>query len=99
VVTDDARVHSEPVKGLRIARGLLAIGFLGAAAFVVEGGTESWSALFLERQLHAHPAVSGLGPGIFGASMALGRFSGQALHRFSDRLLLGGGAALSAVGC
>ena len=99
VITDKARVHSEPVKGLRIARGLLAIGFLGAAAFVVEGGTESWSALFLERQLHAQPAVSGLGPGIFGASMALGRFSGQALHRFSDRLLLGGGAALSTVGC
>jgi MFS family permease len=99
VITDDARVHSEPVKGIRIARGLLAIGFLGAAAFVVEGGTESWSALFLERQLHAHPAVSGLGPGIFGGAMAVGRFSGQALHRFSDRALLGGGAALSAVGC
>jgi len=98
-ITDDARVHSEPVKGLRIARGLLAIGFLGAAAFVVEGGTESWSALFLERQLHAHPAVSGLGPGIFGGSMAVGRFSGQALHRFSDRRLLGGGSALAAVGC
>jgi MFS family permease len=99
VITDDARVHSEPVKGIRIARGLLAIGFLGAAAFVVEGGTEGWSALFLERQLHAHPVVSGLGPGIFGGSMALGRFSGQALHRYSDRLLLGGGSALSAVGC
>jgi MFS family permease len=99
VITDDARVHSEPVKGIRIAHGLLAIGFLGAAAFVVEGGTESWSALFLERQLHAHPAVSGLGPGIFGGSMALGRFSGQALHRFSDRTLLGGGSVLSAAGC
>jgi MFS family permease len=98
-ISDDARVHTEPVKGIRIARGLLAIGFLGAAAFIVEGGTESWSALFLERQLHAHPAVSGLGPGIFGASMALGRFSGQALGRFPDRLLLGGGSALSAVGC
>jgi MFS family permease len=98
-ITDNARVHTEPVKGIRIARGLLAVGFLGAAAFVVEGGTESWSALFLERQLNAHPAVSGLGPGIFGASMALGRFSGQALHRFSDRMLLGGGSALSAVGC
>ena len=99
VVRDKARVHTEPVKGLRIARGLLAIGFLGAAAFIVEGGTESWSALFLERQLHAHPAVSGLGPGIFGGSMALGRFSAQALHRFSDRGLLGGGSALAAVGC
>ena len=99
IVTDSARVHTESVKGIRIARGLVVVGFLGAAAFVVEGGTESWSALFLERQLHAHPAVSGLGPGLFGASMALGRFSGQALHRYSDRLLLGAGAALSAVGC
>jgi MFS family permease len=99
IISDRAPVHTESVKGIRIARGLLAIGFLGAAAFVVEGGTETWSALFLERQLHAHPAVSGLGPGIFGASMALGRFSGQALHRFSDRMLLGGGSALSAVGC
>ena len=99
VISDHARVHSEPVKGLRIARGLLAIGFLGAAAFVVEGGTESWSALFLERQLHAHPTVSGLGPGIFGASMALGRFSGQGLHRHSDRALLGGGSMFAALGC
>ena len=99
VAGDKAPVHTEPVQGLRIARGLLAIGFLGAAAFIVEGGTESWSALFLERQLHAHPAVSGLGPGIFGGSMALGRFSGQALHRFSDRALLGGGSALAAAGC
>src|SRR5207248_2522725 len=47
-------------------RALLTIGVLGAAAFVVEGGTESWSALFLERQLHAQPDVSGLGPGFFG---------------------------------
>src|SRR5438445_2295596 len=98
VITDNARVHTEPVKGIRIARGLLAIGFLGAAAFVVEGGTESWSALFLERQLHAHPAVSGLGPGVFGASMAAGRFYGQAT-RFSDRTLLAGGAAVASVGC
>ena len=70
-----------------------------AAAFVVEGGMESWSALFLERQLHAHPTVSGLGPGIFGASMAAGRFFGQAAHRVNDRVLLAGGAAVGAVGC
>jgi MFS family permease len=43
--------------------------------------------------------VSGLGPGVFGGSMALGRFFGQAAGRFSDRALLGGGAALAAVGC
>ena len=31
--------------------------------------------------------------------MALGRFSGQALRRFSDRTLLAGGSAVAAVGC
>jgi len=99
VIGDTARVHTEPTKGIRIARGLLVIGFLGAAAFVVEGGIESWSALFLERQLDAQPAVSGLGPGIFGASMAFGRFFGQAAGRLSDRALLGGGSLLATAGC
>ena len=99
VVSDTARVHTERTRRIRIARGLVLIGFLGAAAFVVEGGMESWSALFLERELDAPPAVSGLGPGIFGASMALGRFFGQAAHRLSDRILLAGGSLLAAVGC
>src|SRR5206468_2623111 len=48
-------------------RALILIGIVGAAAFVVEGGIETWSALFLERELHAQPDVSGLGPGVFGA--------------------------------
>jgi MFS family permease len=99
IVGDKAPVNTERTRGIRIARGLVVIGFLGAAAFVVEGGMESWSALFLERQLDAEPAVSGLGPGIFGASMALGRFFGQAAHRLSDRVLLGGGSLLAAAGC
>jgi MFS family permease len=99
VVGDHARVHAEPTRGFRFARGLVLIGIVGAVAFIVEGGIESWSALFLERQLHARPAVSGLGPGVFGGSMALGRFFGQAAGRFSDRVLLGCGAALAGIGC
>jgi MFS family permease len=86
-------------RGLRFGRALVWIGVVGAAAFVVEGGMESWSALFLEQRLHAEPSVSGLGPGVFGASMAAGRFFGQAAHRVSDRVLLAGGSAVSAVGC
>ena len=82
-----------------LGRGLLVIGALGAAAFVVEGAIENWSAIFLERQLDAEPAVSGLGPGVFGASMAAGRFLGQAAGRFSDRTLLAGGALAAACGC
>jgi MFS family permease len=99
VSSDHARVHVERPRGLRLAPGVVVIGIVGAVAFVVEGGTENWSALFLERQLHAPPAVSGLGPGVFAASMAFGRFFGQAAGRLSDRGLLGGGAALAAVGC
>jgi MFS family permease len=99
VAGDHAPVHTEPTRGLRFASGLVLIGLVGAVAFVVEGGIESWSALFLERQLHARPAVSGLGPGVFAASMALGRFSGQAAGRFSDRVLLGGGAVVAGIGC
>jgi MFS family permease len=82
----------------RLERALLVIGLVGAAAFVVEGGTESWSALFLERQLHAQPAISGLGPGVFGAAMAASRFFGQA-SRLTDRTLLVGGTVVAAGGC
>ena len=97
--TDRAPAQSTgAARGLRIERALLLIGLVGLAAFIVEGGIESWSAIFLERQLDAQPAVSGLGPGVFGGSMAAGRFFGQAT-RFGDRTLLVGGAALGAVGC
>ena len=82
-----------------LGRALLAIGLVGAAAFVVEGGVESWSSIFLARQLDATPAVSALGPGIFGAAMAAGRFLGQVAHRFSDRTLLAGGTLAAAGGC
>jgi MFS family permease len=96
---DRAPVHTERSPGIRLAHGLILIGLLAAAAFVVEGGAEGWSALFLERQLHAHPAVSGLGPGVFGGAMAVGRFSGQAARRISGRALLAGGSVLAFAGC
>ena len=96
--TDRARVPTGTARRPRLEHALLAIGLIGAAAFVVEGGTESWSALFLERQLHAHPTVSGLGPGIFGAAMAAGRFWGQAA-KLGDRALLSLGSLVAAAGC
>jgi MFS family permease len=98
-VGDRAPVHAEPTRRLRLAKGLVLVGLVGAAGFVVEGALESWSALFLTRVHHASPGVSGLGPGVFAGSMAAGRFLGQAARRFDDGLLLAGGAALSVVGC
>jgi MFS family permease len=96
---DTARVHTEQSRAMRLTRPLVVIGLLGAAAFVVEGGSESWSALFLARVHDASPTVSGLGPGVFGASMAAGRFFGQAAGRVGDRALLVGGAVVGMTGC
>lgn len=96
--TDSGPVSVAEGRRFSFVRALVVIGLVGAAAFVVEGGIESWSALFLERQLHAHPAVSGLGPGFFGGSMAAGRFFGQAT-RISDRPLLVGGGVVATAGC
>ena len=83
---------------LRLERVLLLLGIAGAACAIVEGGLESWSALFLERTLHARPAVSGLAPGFFGGAMAVGRFAGHAAHRFPDRGLFASGTLVAAIG-
>jgi MFS family permease len=88
----------DPAHGITLGRALLFIGLIGAGGFIVEGGIESWSALFLERELHSHPSVSGLGPGFYAAAMATGRLSGQWI-KLSDRAMLVGGGAVAAVGC
>jgi MFS family permease len=90
---------------LRFSRRLLVLGVLCGVAFVVESGIENWSALYLETELDASPAVGGLGPGLFAAAMVAGRSLGHWLETVvGDRLLLmggavtaGGGLALAAV--
>jgi MFS family permease len=86
----------EPVqRRARVARPLLVVGGVLAVAFVVESGLEGWSALFLERTLDSGPAVSGLGPGLFAASMATGRLLSQRARQPSvfARMLFAGVAA------
>ncbi|MDX6220081.1 MAG: hypothetical protein QOJ48_1762, partial [Frankiales bacterium] len=55
---------------------LVGIGLLTAGAFLCEDAIQSWSSLQLERGLDASPAISGLGPGLFAGSMAVGRLAG-----------------------
>ena len=79
----------------RLARPLLIVGLVLALAFLVENGLEAWSALFLERTLHAGPAVSGLGPGLFAAAMLTGRVVAQKVEwpSIAGRMLVAGLAA------
>ncbi len=76
---------------------LVGIGLLTAGAFLCEDAIQSWSALHLERGLHAGPAVSGLGPGLFAGAMAVGRLAGG-MVRLREGTLLGGAGALLTVG-
>jgi MFS family permease len=84
---------------LKPTRPVVLLGLLCGIAFVVESGIENWSALFLETELDASPALAGLGPGFFAAAMVLGRTVGHGLEaRVGDAALLAGGALLSAAG-
>lgn len=85
--------------GFHVSWPLVALGAVCAVAFVVEGGIESWSALFLETVHGASPAVGGLGPGLFAAAMVAGRAVGQRMEgRIGGRRLLVGGGFVAACG-
>jgi len=85
--------------GFHVSWPLVALGAVCAVAFVVEGGIESWSALFLETVHDAPPAVGALGPGLFAAAMVTGRATGQRLEgRVGGRRLLAGGGVVAAAG-
>jgi Major Facilitator Superfamily len=83
----------------RLERRLLLAGAVLGIAFLVESGVEGWSALFLERVFDSDPAISGLGPGIFAASMLGGRLLAQKLERPSvvARMTFAGIAAAAGV--
>ena len=89
--------------GTAAGGGVAVLGALGGlvilAASLAEAGTETWSALHLERILGASPAEGALGPALLGLSMGLGRLAGQAVSRHvGEVVLMQGGAGLAAAG-
>lgn len=81
---------------------LALVGFCGAIvliAFMSESTVESWSALHVERTLGGGAAQGALGPAMLGLTMALGRFSGQAVSaRLSEIAVIRGAAAFAITG-
>lgn len=76
-----------------LAGGLVLVSFLS------ESATESWSALYVERDLGAATGVGSVGPALLGICMGVGRLIGQALAlRVADRVMLRVGLALAAAG-
>ena len=67
-------------------------GLITLIAFMSEGATENWSALHIERTLGGRAAEGAFGPFMLGLTMAIGRFSGQAVvDKLSEtRVIVGG---------
>lgn len=92
--------HAEgSAAGSAVPAALLGLGALCAVAFMREQGMELWSALHLERDLHAAPAVAGLGPGLLALSAVAGRLTGQTLaERAGEPVLLACAGTAAALG-
>ena len=60
---------------------LIALGMLGAAAFLTEGAATDWAGVHATRILGADPAIGSLVYSVFFAAMTAMRFSGDALRR------------------
>lgn len=77
---------------------LLAIGALGALAFAVENGHQSWSALFFADVLSAGPAAASAGPAVFAAAVAVTRLFTADVAMRRPRIVVLTGAATAAAG-
>jgi len=81
-------------KGALLVPGLIAMGCLMA-----EGVSVDWSSIYLAEVVDAPPALVGAGVAAFSGAMAVMRFAGDWIsERLSLRLIVGGGAVLSAAG-
>ncbi|GAA3955212.1 MFS transporter [Allohahella marinimesophila] len=68
---------------------LLVIGLAALVAFTAEGAVIDWSGVYLDTVMGVEPALFGLGFAAFSLSMAIMRFSGDALRaRFGDRRVI-----------
>lgn len=83
----------------RIDRMVIGFGLLVALALMVESGVQQWSAVYLEDQVGAPAAVSGLAPAVFAGSMVLGRLAGHWIStRLSDRVVLLASGSVAGIG-
>jgi MFS family permease len=82
-----------------LARILVSLGLIAAAANMMEDVTATWSAVYLRDSLGTGAVVAGLGFIALQAAQTVGRFAGDGLvTRFGDRAVARVGASLAFVG-
>jgi predicted MFS family arabinose efflux permease len=77
---------------------LLVLGGLGALAYAVENAHQSWSAIYLQDELGAGPALAAAGPAVFAAVIAVTRFASASLAARRPTAVILTGSALAAAG-
>jgi MFS family permease len=96
-----ASADAQP-EGPRLARPSRALAALGALAFcalMAEGSVTDWSAILLDRETEAGPAVAALGLAAFSLTMGIGRLSADPLtERFGRVAVIRAGGVLGAAG-
>jgi MFS family permease len=84
---------------LGLARVLVALGLIAAAANMLEDVTSTWSAVYLRDSLGTGAVVAGFGFIALQAAQTVGRFAGDGLvTRFGDRAVAQVGASIALVG-
>lgn len=84
---DSAKVAPERSKRKRAVPrgGLLLAGVMALVAFMGEGATADWSALYLVDIVHASESAAAIGFVAFSVAMVIGRFSGDGVIRTIGR--------------
>ncbi|CTQ49847.1 MFS transporter [Jannaschia donghaensis] len=94
------KVSPEETATPRLPLGLIAMcGLIVLVGFMAEATVEAWSALHIERTLGGGAAEGAFGPAMLGLTMAMGRFSGQAVAaRLSEIAVIQIATGLAIVG-
>lgn len=83
----------------RLGRVPLWGGLIVMIAFMNENASEAWSALHIERTLHAPHGAGSYGPAVMALTMGVGRSVGQVVvARLNETLLMRWGAIIGAAG-
>jgi MFS family permease len=95
----DGTEHEERPFFVKPPRQLVALGIVAFISLLAEGAAGDWSAVYINKPLHAGKAVAALGYLSFSLAMVIGRFSGDRLTmRFGPVALTRAGGLLSAGG-
>ncbi|MGI9529534.1 MAG: MFS transporter [Acidimicrobiia bacterium] len=92
--------EDEGLAAIRFPKGrLLLLGIIAFAVMLAEGSALDWSATYLSSDLGATAAVAALAYGAFSITMAIGRFTGDAVkRRIGGARLVRIGAAVASIG-